>query len=60
MFASKVLYSGAALYATTTAFAAVWISLALPIQHKTVGPYNYHRLAKRAARLPWKRLPKAL
>ncbi|KAK4542636.1 hypothetical protein LTR36_006685 [Oleoguttula mirabilis] len=38
MFSTKILYSGAALYATTTAFAAVWISLALPIQHKTVGP----------------------
>ncbi|TKA21959.1 hypothetical protein B0A50_08655 [Salinomyces thailandicus] len=45
---NKVLYSGSALFATTTAFIPVWISLALPIRHETVGPYNYHRLAKRA------------
>merc|ERR1712072_1556910 len=57
---NKMLYSGSALFATTTAFIPVWISLALPIRHETVGPYNYHRVAKRAARLPWKRLPKAL
>jgi len=62
MFTTKVLYSGAALYATTTAFAAVWISLALPIQHGRVGPFNYHGLAKRVekSRMPWKRLARAL
>lgn len=60
MLSSKVLYSGAALFATTSAFTATWISLALPIQHNKVGPYNYHRVAKAGRRIPWRRLPKAL
>jgi hypothetical protein len=60
MLSTKVLYSGAALYATTTAFVAVWISLALPIQHNKAGPFNYHRLVKGARRIPWRRLPRAL
>lgn len=60
MLGTKLLYSGAALYASTTAFAAVWISLALPVQHNTVGPYNFHRMLKGARRVPWRRLPRAL
>ena len=66
MFTTKAIYSGAALYATTTAFAAVWITLALPIRHNTVGPYNYHGLGKRIerfgekTRMPWKRLARVL
>jgi len=57
---SKALYTGSAFAVGTTAFIPIWISLALPVRHETHGPYNYHRIAKRAAKLPWKRLPKAL
>ncbi|KAH9844784.1 hypothetical protein Tdes44962_MAKER01331 [Teratosphaeria destructans] len=60
MFTTKALYQGAAIYGTTTAFCAAWVCFALPVQHGKVGPFNYHRIAKRAARLPWRRLPRAL
>ncbi|KAK3071064.1 hypothetical protein LTR53_009324 [Teratosphaeriaceae sp. CCFEE 6253] len=64
MFTTKVLYSGAALYATTTAFCAAWVCYALPAQHNKVGPFNYHRVGKASRRgierVPWRRLPKAL
>ncbi|KAK5674460.1 hypothetical protein LTS10_012848 [Elasticomyces elasticus] len=47
MFAGpKALYSGAALYASTTAFAAAWVCYALPATHNKVGPFNYHRVGK--------------
>ncbi|KAK4918421.1 hypothetical protein LTR49_013813 [Elasticomyces elasticus] len=47
MFApGKVLYSSAALYASTTAFAAAWVCYALPATHNKVGPFNYHRVGK--------------
>jgi hypothetical protein len=61
---SKVLYSSAALYASTSAFAAAWVCYALPATHNKVGPFNYHRVGKASRkgieRVPWKRLPKAL
>jgi len=60
MFTTKTLYSGAALYASTSAFMAAWICLALPVRHNTVGPYNYHRVLKAGRRVPWRRLPKVL
>jgi len=64
MFSTQVLYSGAALYATTSAFCAAWVCYALPAQHNRVGPFNYHflgrRLGKGIERVPWRRLPKVL
>ena len=56
MSRSAILYSGAAAYASVTAFSAVWISLALPIQHNKVGPFNYHKAIKAGRRVPWRRL----
>lgn len=50
------LYAGAALYASTTALAAAWISLKLPVQSNTVGPYNYHRVLKAGRLMPWRRI----
>ena len=46
-----LLYAGAALYATMTAVTAAYVSLRLPLQNRTVGPYNYHRMIQRARRL---------
>ncbi|WPG98841.1 Hypothetical protein R9X50_00163900 [Acrodontium crateriforme] len=60
MFQSKMLFGAAGLYASATAFTAVWISMALPIQHGKTGPYNVHRVIKQGRRIPWKRLPKAI
>ena len=52
------LYKGACLYASVTAFSATWIALALPVQHGKTGPFNYHRVAKKAGRIPWRRIPR--
>ncbi len=60
MISSRVLYSGAAIYATTSAFVAGAIAFRLPVQHNTVGPYNYHRLFKAGRRIPWRRLTRSL
>jgi hypothetical protein len=59
---SKLLYSLSALYATTTAFAAFWIGIRLPLQHDTVGPYRYHRALKwgMGRRGLWRRVPRLL
>ncbi|KAF7187786.1 15-hydroxyprostaglandin dehydrogenase [NAD(+)] [Pseudocercospora fuligena] len=40
---NNLLYKGAALYATTTAFAAFWLTVRQPIQAGKEGPYNVHR-----------------
>lgn len=56
----NMLYKGAALYATTTAFAAFWLTLRLPVQAGKEGPYNVHRVVRQGRRIPWRRLPKAL
>jgi len=64
MISTKTLFTGSALYATTTAFCAAWVCYALPVQHNKVGPFNYHRAGKITRRfgerVPWRRLPKAL
>ena len=60
MYAKMTLTNMSALYATTSAFAAAWVCLALPVRHNTVGPYNYHAVLKAGRRIPWKRLPKAI
>lgn len=57
---TKLLYTGAAAYATCTAFAAFWVGLRLPVQHNKAGPFNYHKLIKAGRRVPWRRLPRAL
>jgi len=56
MIGSKVLYSGAAVYATSTALLAAAVTLRIPFQHNTIGPYNYHRVVKAGARIPWRRI----
>lgn len=60
MFGTKTLYSAAAIYGTTTAFAAFWVTLALPVQSNKAGPFNYHHLLKAGRRIPWRRLPRVL
>ena len=55
---SNLLYKGAALYATTTAFVAFWVGLRMPLQNNKAGPYNYHKVLKQGRRIPWRRLPK--
>ena len=57
---NNLLYKGAALYATTTAFAAFWIGLRLPVQNNKAGPFNYHKLLKQGRRVPWRRLPQVV
>lgn len=57
---NKLLYTGAAAYATCTAFAAFWVGLRLPIQSNKTGPYNYHKLIKAGRRVPWRRLPRVV
>lgn len=57
---NNLLYKGAALYATTTAFAAFWLTVRQPIQAGKEGPYNVHRVLRQGRRIPWRRLPKAL
>jgi hypothetical protein len=54
----QILYSASALYATTTALAALWIGIRLPLQYDTVGPYRYHRALKAWRRFPWRRMPR--
>jgi hypothetical protein len=53
---STKLYTGAAAFATASALLAATVSIKLPFQHNTVGPYNYHRLIKAGRRVPWRRL----
>lgn len=50
------LYTGAAAYASVSSFAAFWIVFALPYQHNTIGPYNYHGLIRAGRRIPWRRI----
>lgn len=57
---NKLLYTGAAAYATCTAFAAFWVGVRLPVQHNKAGPFNYHKIVKAGRRVPWRRLPRAL
>lgn len=59
-FGGNKLFAAATLYGTTTAFAAVWVAIFLPVQAGTVGPYNYHRVIKAGRRIPWRRLPKVV
>jgi hypothetical protein len=56
MISSRLLYTSAAVYATTTSLIAGTVTVKLPFQHNTVGPYNYHRLVKAGRRVPWRRL----
>ncbi|GAB7362035.1 hypothetical protein MBLNU230_g2069t1 [Neophaeotheca triangularis] len=56
MTSSQMLYSGAACYASVSAFAAFWLTLRMPVQANTQGPYNYHRAIRAGRRVPWKRL----
>jgi hypothetical protein len=56
MVNTRLLFTGAAAYASATAFTAFWISLKLPLQNNTIGPYNYHRLLKAGRRVPWRRI----
>jgi hypothetical protein len=52
----NILYALSALYATTTFLAASWMTVKMPMQHDTVGPYRYHRVVRKLGvrKMPWR------